>query len=206
MQPPQTPPGDGPPFALRRGDPVELFFRKFDGSDHWRYRCTYLGADHFGDWIGGGAGTVIARPGKRFVWDGDFVVLLPRDRHHVVTLNAPTQHTRNEVYVDITTVPQWTPPTPQDPAELRGRVVAVDLDLDVVRRFGGTEAVIEDEDEFAEHRAAMGYPDALAATAQRETAWVAARISAGDEPFRSVAATWLAGLHSPSTQWATGDR
>lgn len=174
---------------------MELFFRKFDGADHWRYRCRYLGADRFGDWIGGGAGTVIARPGKRFVWDGDFVVLLPRDRHHVITLNAPTQHTRNEVYVDVTTTPCWTAPTPSEQDDLRGRVVAVDLDLDVVRRFGGTEAFVEDEDEFAEHRATMGYPDELAETAEREAAWVAARLAANDEPFRSVAAAWLAGLH-----------
>lgn len=199
MQPPPTTPGAGPPHVLHRGDPVELFFRKFDGTDHWRYRCDYLGADEFGDWIGGGAGTVIARPGKRFVWDGDFAVLLPRDRHHVVTVNGPTRLTRNEIYVDITTIPQWTAPAATDPAELRGRVVAVDLDLDVVRRFGATEAFVEDEDEFAEHRAAMGYPDDLAGTAEREATWVAARISAGDEPFGSVAAAWLAGLPGTRT-------
>ena len=45
------------------------------------------------------------------------------------------------------------------PAEWDGHMLrAVDLDLDVVRGFNGT-VIVDDEDEFAEHQVAYGYPE-----------------------------------------------
>ncbi|HYO86746.1 MAG TPA: DUF402 domain-containing protein [Dermatophilaceae bacterium] len=179
----------GVPATLRPGDRVEVQFLKYDGSPHWRYPAAFLGADRYGDWLGGGAGTVIARPGRRFVWDGDFVLLIPRDRHHVVTLNGPTELVSTEFYVDLTTVPTWHA---GDSAADPPRVRAVDLDLDVGRRFSQTEPYLDDEDEFAVHRVVFGYPEELVDAVRAEAALLMTQLRAGTEPFGSVAHAWLA--------------
>lgn len=181
------------PDSLRAGDPVELAFSKYDGQPHWTYPARFLGRDGYGSWIGGGAGTVLSRPGLHYVWDGDFVLLVPTDRAFVVTMNGPTSLVRSEFYVDITTVPSW-----HRPADGRGaQVRAVDLDLDVVRRFGERQAFLDDEDEFEEHRVRFGYPADLVETARSEAARVLADLSADAEPYRSVAAGWLARVSQP---------
>jgi protein associated with RNAse G/E len=66
----------------------------------------------------------------------------------------------------------------------------VDLDLDVVKRRDG-RVHIDDEDEFAEHQVAMGYPPHVAATARADCARVFLAMEAGDEPFGSVGQMWL---------------
>nr|WP_246284443.1 DUF402 domain-containing protein [Nocardioides perillae] len=92
-----------------------------------------------------------------------------------------------EVYVDVTTPPTW---------ELDGAVPvvrAVDLDLDVVR--GSTGRVwVDDEDEFAEHRVTLGYPDHLVAAALASCARVEAAVRAGDPPYDGSHGAWLSVL------------
>ncbi len=63
---------------------------------------------------------------------------------------GPRSESPVEVYVDIATQPLWE----------KGSLHAVDLDLDVVRGFSG-RTWIDDEDEFAEHRLTLGYPDEI---------------------------------------------
>ncbi|GIW75931.1 MAG: UPF0374 protein YjjG [Phycisphaerae bacterium] len=49
-----------------------------------------------------------------------------------------------------------------DPATWDGRVVRwVDLDLDLIRRAGSDEPVLDDEQEFERHRIKWGYPEKL---------------------------------------------
>jgi hypothetical protein len=80
----------------------------------------------------------------------------------------------------MTTPPYWDGP----------QVHAVDLDLDVVRGTAG-RVWVDDEDEFAQHRVELGYPDEIVqlalATAER------VRLAVQDElaPFDGSAATWL---------------
>ena len=59
-----------------------------------------------------------------------------------------------------------------------GLVTAVDLDLDVIRRFDGTWYV-DDEDEFAEHQVSYGYPPELVASREAECARVSDEIRSG---------------------------
>jgi hypothetical protein len=178
-----------PPGGLRPGERVHAAFGKYDGSPHWEYLAWHLGADEHGAWLGGASGTVLSRPGRRLVWDAPFVVLAPPGRWCVVTLNAPTRVARSEVYVDITTPPTWRPGAgPAGVAQVR----AVDLDLDVVRRFGEREPFVDDEDEFDAHRALMRYPPEVVAAARAECDRVLGQLRRGDEPFGSVAAQWLA--------------
>jgi protein associated with RNAse G/E len=84
------------------------------------------------------------------------------------------------VYVDITTPPVW------DGRTLR----AVDLDLDVVREAEG-RLYVDDEDEFAEHRVAFGYPDDVAAGAEQSCARVRAALAAGHPPYDGSHRPWL---------------
>ena len=67
----------------------------------------------------------------------------------------------------------------------------VDLDLDVVLLVNG-KLLIDDEDEFEEHRQSLGYPPEIVTLAQSTTAAVFDAVAAGDEPFGSVGHTWLA--------------
>jgi uncharacterized protein len=100
-------------------------------------------------------------------------VLYPRDRHEIAT------------YVDMTTVPQWS----RDDALVV--VSMVDLDLDVVLGIDGS-LLIDDEDEFQEHRQSLGHPADVVGLAETTCSAVFGAIAAGDEPYRSVGQRWLA--------------
>jgi uncharacterized protein len=105
------------------------------------------------------------------------VLLVPRDRG--MTAMFYTEHPEQtfELYVDITTPPVWD-------GDL---VTAVDLDLDVIRRFDGSWYV-DDEDEFAEHQLSYGYPPEVVAAAESECRRVATEIRSGATFLASSAA------------------
>ena len=131
------------------GTPVEVAMTKWRDLPHWEYSGVFLGSDLYGDWIGIPAGTAMSRPGADYVAPVDQVSLVP-PAHAGERGWLATFHGRGgevEVYVDITTPPLW------DRSTLR----AVDLDLDVVRGTTG-RVWVDDEDEFAEHRIALGLP------------------------------------------------
>ena len=87
-----------------------------------------------------------------------------------------------ELYIDITTVPQWVG---DDQVEM------VDLDLDVVRRFDGSADII-DEDEFAENQTRYGYPPEVITHAVQAASAMLSAITSGTEPFGQVCRVWLA--------------
>ena len=87
------------------------------------------------------------------------------------------------VYVDMTTPPVW------DGATVR----AVDLDLDVIRGRDG-DVVVDDEDEFAEHQVAFGYPPEVVALAEASRDQVRAAILAERAPYDGSHEPWLAAL------------
>ena len=127
---------------------MRVVFRKWGDRPHWEYDAFHLGEDEHGTWVGAVPGTRLSRPGAVFTAPGPFVSLVPPDRPFVARFYDPVwAETGVDVYVDITTVPEWD-----------GEVVSmVDLDLDVVR--GRTGRVwVDDEDEFADHRVRFGYP------------------------------------------------
>jgi hypothetical protein len=159
---------------------------KWGDRPHWEFDATYLGSDEHGDWLGIPAGTAMDRPGAHYVAPTNQVGLVPPpgsevDRGWLATFHDVGGPVR--VYVDITSPPVWD-----------GRVVrAVDLDLDVVRgNSGGTW--VEDEDEFAEHRLAFGYPEAVARGALAACERVLAQLTDGSAPYDGSAAAWLGRL------------
>ena len=168
---------------MQPGTPVEVAMTKWRDLPHWEYSAVFLGSDLYGDWIGIPAGTAMSRPGADYVAPVDQVGLVPPalagERGLLATFHAPGGQV--EVYVDITSPPQW------DGTTLR----AVDLDLDVVRGTTG-RVWVDDEDEFAEHRVTLGYPSDLVRLAATSCVEVRTAVEAGLSPYDGQAAgAWL---------------
>ena len=168
------------------GDAVRVVMTKWVDRPHWEFDCVFLGSDEHGDWLGIGAGTRMIRPGASYVAATHQVGLVPAagpddTRGWLATFHDVGGPVR--VYVDITTPPNWDGPV----------VRAVDLDLDVV--CGPTGRVwIDDEDEFAEHRVAFGYPDEVGQGAIASCDRVHAAVVGGLAPYDGSAKAWLARL------------
>lgn len=171
-------------FAL--GDPVRIEMEKWGGRPHWHVPARWLGTDEHGEWIGIPAGTPMSRPGLDLALQNDQVGFVPApgrdlERAFLATFHAPGSETW--VYVDMTTPPVWD-----------GSIVrAVDLDLDVIRMRNGC-VVVDDQDEFEEHRVELGYPDEIVALAEASRDLVHAAILDEDPPFDGSHERWQAVL------------
>ncbi len=130
----------------------------------------------------------MVRPGADIRSPVDQVGLVPpadapdTERGWLATFHAPGGP-RVTLYIDITTPPIWDGPV------LR----AVDLDLDVVRGLDG-RVWIEDEDEFADHRVELGYPDEVASAAEKSCSRVHAAVLRADAPYDGSHEPWLAAV------------
>ncbi|GAA5146017.1 hypothetical protein GCM10023340_16290 [Nocardioides marinquilinus] len=158
------------------GAPVRVLMTKWPDRPHSAFAGAYLGADAWGDWVGALRGTTCRRGGSTYPARSDWVTLLPGPDawwragfYHHPDPAAPLHPTRT--YVDVATPTVW---------EGDGVATCVDLDLDVVERTDGA-VVVDDEDEFAQRRAA--YPADVVAAAEAATAWVHAALTAGAAPF-----------------------
>jgi uncharacterized protein len=175
--------------ALELGDPVRVAMTKWGGGSHWEFDARWLGTDEHGDWIGLPVGTAFDRPGAHFTAMSNQVGLVPSaalaedERWWVGTFHAPGGNLGVQMYVDIASPPAW------DGSTLR----CVDLDLDVVR--GETGRIwVDDEDEFAQHRVELDYPDDVVAAAMRSCDHVLATMTAGHPPYDGTHERWLATL------------
>jgi hypothetical protein len=168
--------------ALRPGDPVAVRFTKWGGGAHWEFPVTLLGDDGLGTWCGAPAGTWLERPGASFASGFAWVTLFP---HHLPWAasyyDSPEQPI--SVYVDVTTPAVWDGP----------HVTMVDLDLDVIRTRDG-DLLLDDEDEFDEHRVTLGYPAEVVALARRTADQLMTAAATGHEPFGPAGSRWLARL------------
>jgi uncharacterized protein len=168
------------------GEPVRIEMEKWGGRPHWHIPGCWLGTDEHGDWVGIPAGTLMVRPGLEIVSEFDQVGLVPAagsdaERGFLATFHEPPAPVW--VYVDMTTPPVWD----------GGVVRAVDLDLDVIRGREG-DVVVDDEDEFAEHQVAFGYPPEIVALAEASRDRVHAAILAEHPPYDGSHARWQAVL------------
>lgn len=156
-------------------------FTKWDGTLHWHFDVTRLGEDEHGVWLGGPEGPV-RRGSEPPIASPRFALLLPRGDWWTATFNddAGGSPFGYVVYIDICTPPEWN-------GEL---VSCVDLDLDVAKGLDGDVHLL-DEDEFEEHRTAMGYPGRIVDRARATAAARFADLEAGREPFASVGPRWL---------------
>jgi uncharacterized protein len=161
--------------------PIRVVYTKYDGSLHWHMELGLLGTDQYGTWLGAPPGSLSQRGGEEPVTFAEsYVLLIPRAGGWTMTCNAEPCWT--ELYIDITTVPQWV---------TGDQVEMVDMDLDVIRRYDGSAEIL-DEDEFAEHQVRYGYPPELIGEAERAAADLLAAVRSGAEPFGQVCREWLA--------------
>jgi protein associated with RNAse G/E len=161
------------------GRRVRVVFTKYDGRLHWHAWLTQLGEDEHGVWLAAPSGTMWQRGSEPSVRLPASVTLLPRDGWWVAAFNA--EPAKYEMYIDLSTVPVWS----------GDEVTMIDLDLDVVRYRGDGAIRLLDEDEFAEHRVAFGYPDDVVASVT-ETAKRLLVDVAEAEPFTAAYRPWLA--------------
>lgn len=174
--------------AQPSGRIVRVLTRKWPDLPHWEFDAVRLGADAHGHWVGVPSGTWLERPGAGFHAWCDHVVLLPHDAWWVATIYSTEDDDRPvDVYVDISTPCEW--------ADDESSVRAVDLDLDVIK--GPTGRVwVDDEDEFAEHRVSLGYPDDVIEAAVRSCEEVLQAVTEGAAPYDGSARVWLDKLKS----------
>ncbi len=162
------------------GERVRLEFRKYDGRKHWHAWLERLGEDEHGVWLAAPAGTAWRRGFERPVTKfPPHVVLVPRQSWWVATFNAAPAVF--DIYVDLATAAEWD----------GDQVTMIDLDLDVVRHRVGGVAELLDEDEFAEHQVAFGYPTEVIAAATSTAEKLMAQVVT-DEPFTLAHRSWLA--------------
>ena len=93
--------------------------------------------------------------------------------------NSPPR--RTEIYCDVTTPAIWAD----------DHVKLIDLDLDVRRRRDSTAVELLDEDEFAEHSAAFGYPPEVVKQAWAAAEFLLDAVGDGREPFAGGYHAWL---------------
>lgn len=161
---------------------VHVRFTKWNGALHWHYDVDRLGEDEHGVWLGGPEGTLVRRGSEPPISSPRFAILVPRDFWWTATFNenvfgSPFGYV---VYVDVCTPAEWEGDT----------VSAIDLDLDVAMNAEGKVHLL-DEDEFEEHRAAMGYPDHIIDRARAAAAATFTAMESRQEPFASVGQRWL---------------
>jgi len=161
----------------RGRDRVQVRMSKWDGTPHWAFEAVTLGDDEHGTWLGTPAGTRFARPGAAYEQAADRVHLVG-DSWCLPSFCAPGAPMA--VYVDISTPPDLD----------GGLLEAIDLDLDVVRGWTG-RTWVDDEDEFAAHRVAQGYPTAVVEAAHASCEQVLAALRAGLPPYDGTARAWL---------------
>ena len=184
---------------MEPGTPVRVEMTKWGERRHWHFAGIHLGEDEHGQWLGFPRGTHNHRPGYEFHAEVDAVTLVPREDWCLPTFHAPGIWC--DLYVDITTPSVWD--RDADGPVLR----AVDLDLDVIRmspeRPAGPQPAtylekaapgqlfVDDEDEFAEHQVAYGYPAEVVRRARDTADRVLAEARAGRAPYDGSHAHWL---------------
>ena len=162
-------------------DSVRVVYRKYDGSLHWHLTMLRLGEDEHGVWLGQPAGGEMRKgDGPAVLIAQAHVMLIPSGQWWTASFNAKPCWT--EIYCDVTTPPEWLGPD---------EVTAIDLDLDVIRRFKASRSDLLDADEFADHQVRFGYPADIVEQAVRSADRLRRAVLA-DEPFTTVYRRWLA--------------
>ncbi|MET0423551.1 MAG: DUF402 domain-containing protein [Actinoplanes sp.] len=165
-------------------DAVDLVLRKYGGQPHRQVTGRLLGEDSYGTWLATPAGTVVRYhygPRPTGLTRVDAVRLIPADGWWMAMFLADPD--RREIYCDITTPARWTG---------SHEITVVDLDIDLVRYRSDRRVEVEDEDEFAEHRVSLRYPDEIVAGALAGAETLHAALVSDEEPFATHYREWLA--------------
>lgn len=173
------------PAGLQPGQLVVARNRKWNGKAHWVVPGRYIGEDGHGWWIFQGTNEFCSRPGAAFYTASDAVLLVPRAGDWVATFYDSAHPSGVRVYVDLAVGHEWT--------EIRPAVTefhVIDMDLDVIR-MAERGVFIDDQDEFAEHRIAMNYPDRLVEDVQAAADELYQAVKAQHAPFDGTDVEWF---------------
>jgi hypothetical protein len=173
------------PAGLQPGQLVVARNRKWNGKAHWVVPGRYIGEDRHGWWIFQGTNEFCSRPGAAFYTASDAVLLVPRSGDWVATFYDSAHPIGVRVYVDLAVGHEWT--------DIRPAVTefhVIDMDLDVIR-MAERGVFIDDQDEFAEHRIAMNYPDRLVDDIQAAADELYQAVKAQHAPFDGTDVEWF---------------
>ncbi|WP_131681750.1 DUF402 domain-containing protein [Pseudarthrobacter sp. YALA5] len=173
------------PAGLKPGQLVVARNRKWNGKAHWVVPGRYLGEDRHGWWIFQGTNEFCSRPGAAFYTRSDAVLLVPRSGDWVATFYDDAHPNGVRVYVDLAVAHEWTDIRPSV-TELH----VIDMDLDVIR-MAERGVFIDDQDEFAEHRVSMNYPDQLVEDIQVAADELYQAVKAQQAPFDGTDVQWF---------------
>ena len=160
---------------------IDCLLTKWDGRPSYRFDAVHLGTDEHGKWLGLPPPTRYDGPKGPGMWHHAFVICVPDGEWWIASFNDERDPESVELYVDMTTPPEWS----SDQS-----VTCVDLDLDVARYYD-TRIELLDEDDFARHRAEMDYPDDIVKMAWETGQWVLDAVRSRREPFGDVGREWL---------------
>ena len=158
------------------GTTIHVVMTKWGDRPHWEFDATYLGSDAHGDWLGIPAGTTMTRPGVDYVAPVAQVGLVPGAGSPVERGLAGDVPRRGRAGAGVRRHDHAAGVGPAP------RVRAVDLDLDVIQDPDG-RVWVDDEDEFAEHRVELGYPDEVVALATASRDRIRDLVARGAAPF-----------------------
>ena len=160
---------------------VRVEYRKYDGALHWNLVMYHLGVDEHGTWLGLPADSSMRKgDGPPVPIPQPYVILFPHEKWYTAGFSAEPAEV--EVYCDLTTPPTWPGP---------GQVTMIDLDLDVLRRRGEIQALLVDEDEFAEHRVRYSYPSEVVDAAQATAHSLLRAVTERTGAFAGAHRAWL---------------
>jgi hypothetical protein len=151
---------------------VDCRFHKWQDKPHWRFGAELIDSDPIGTWLGCRPPVPYTGPPGSGEWQHAFVIFVPADDWWIASFNDE-RNAEVEVYVDICTPATWHSPT---------HVSSIDLDLDVIRYWDG-RVFVDDEDEFAEHQVAYGYPADVIEKARATCDRLLELVTRGVEPF-----------------------
>ena len=158
---------------------MRLQYLKWPDFPHWRVEITPLGEDAHGRWFmiprGRAAQKGLESP---IEMPATCAVLVPKREWWIATFYA--QPSKIAVYVDITTHARQATDT----------ITLVDLDLDVIREWDGSAAIV-DEDEFAENQLDLQYPPAVIESARTAADAILEQLEQGSEPFGEIGPAWV---------------
>lgn len=157
---------------MRPGDPLPVASTKYDGSHHYRYLMEVVAVEPDRLLAFSPAGTPMDSYRGRFPARDHVLNVHLRDRDWNLTVHWQADWAPRSHYVNIALPSTW------DDGTLR----FVDLDLDVIWRADGL-LVLDDEDEFDEHRVRWGYPQEVVDRCWAAVAEVKALIEKRAAPF-----------------------
>ncbi|WP_159609410.1 DUF402 domain-containing protein [Glutamicibacter sp. JC586] len=178
------------PREIPFGELVVARAWKYNRTPHWVVPGFYLGHDEHGHWLHQPSGSLVARPGVAHLAETDALCLIPHEGSWIATLYSDSAEDF-DVYIDLSHQIGW------QPMKSGGwEVNSIDLDLDVIRSHSrGT--FLDDEDEFEEHSASMGYPDDLKTSMRAAASELLEQVASDAAPFsQEYRNQWLAKVAS----------